>query len=353
MIRVILGVLGIALVLVCVRIGYVVTRASGTLSHPEYTDNAACSPVEVAPGTEDVTYDPVTGLVFVSAAERRTGEMDPRNGIYVFAPETPDSVRLVSIDAPADFRPHGISLWRGESETGEPLARLFVISHPYSGHQVLIYDVAEDGALSHLETVSYEALRSPNDIVGVGPNRFYATNDVYFGDTPMGYLEAFLALPLGSISYYDGQEGRIVADGLAYANGINISADGSELYASAFIGRALHVFNRDAATGDLTRTARHPVPLGLDNIEIGTDVALYIAGNVNVFEFLAHQNDPEAHAPSQAVRVDPDSGDWTTVFADSGEAIDSTSVATRVGDQLLLGAVFDSHVLVCPYSAGP
>ena len=89
MIRVILGVLGIALVLVCVRIGYVVTRASGTLSHPEYTDNAACSPVEVAPGTEDVTYDPVTELVFVSTAERRTGEMHPSNGIYVFAPKRP------------------------------------------------------------------------------------------------------------------------------------------------------------------------------------------------------------------------------------------------------------------------
>jgi arylesterase/paraoxonase len=351
MVRLILGILGVALVLGLVRVGYVVTRASGALSHPEYTDNAACMPVEIAPGTEDVTYDAVSGLVFVSAAERRSGEMSPRNGIYVFDPEDAESVRLVSIDAPADFRPHGISLWRGASDSGAPLARLFVISHPYSGHQVLIYDVAEDGALSHLQTVSYDALRSPNDIVGVGPDQFYATNDVYFGDTLMGYLEAFLGLPLGSISYYDGQEGRIVADGLAYANGVTINADGSELYASGFIGRTLHVFDRDADTAQLTRTARHPIPLGLDNIEIGTDGALYIAGNVSVFDFLAHQSDPAARAPAQAVRVDPQTGDWTTVFADSGEAIDSPSVATRAGDQLLLGAVFDSHVLVCPYGA--
>lgn len=351
MIRVIISLIVVVLVLALVRIGYVVTRASGALSHPEYTDNSACTPVEIAPGTEDVTYDPVTGLVYVSAAERRSGDMHPRNGIYAFDPERPDSVRLVSIDAPADFRPHGISLWRGEAADGTPVARLFVISHPYSGHQVLIYDVAEDGALSHLQTVSHDALRSPNDILGVGPDRFYATNDVYFGDTPMGYLEAFLGLPLGSISYYDGLEGRIVADGLAYANGINLSADGSELYASAFIGRSLHVFDRDRATGALARTARHPVPLGLDNIERGTDGALYIAGNVNVFDFLAHQTNPAERAPAQAVRVDPRTGDWTTVFADSGAAIDSPSVATRIGDRLVLGAVFDSHVLVCPYSA--
>ncbi|MBL4544580.1 MAG: hypothetical protein JKP95_01375 [Oceanicaulis sp.] len=68
-----------------------------------------------------------------------------------------------------------------------------MISHPYSGHQVLIYDVAENGALSHLQTVSHDALRSPNDIVGVGPEQFYATNDVYFGDTPMVISKRFWA----------------------------------------------------------------------------------------------------------------------------------------------------------------
>jgi len=353
MIRLILLVLAIALALVIVRVGYVVSRASGTFSQPKYTENSACTPIEIAPGTEDLAYDPLSGLVFVSAAERRSGDMHPRNGIYVFDPAASDSVRLVSIDAPADFRPHGISLWRGDTETGESIARLFVISHPYSGHQVLIYDVAGNGALSHLETVSYDALRSPNDIVGVGPDQFYATNDVYFGDTTMGYLEAFLGLPLGSISYYDGQDGRIVAGGFAYANGVNLSPDGTELYATGFIGRTLHVFDRAPETGELTRTARHAAPLGLDNIEVGTDGALYIAGNVNVFDFLAHQGDPETRAPAHAIRIDPDSGDWNTVFADSGEAIDSPSVATRIGDQLLLGAVFDSHVLVCPYTADP
>jgi len=349
MVRIIITTLGLVILAGLIRIAFVVVPASGALTPVTPYNTAQCQAVEIAPGTEDVTFDPVTGLAFVSAAERRSGAMSPLNGIYVFDPEQgQDSVRLVSIDAPADFRPHGISLWRGLTDDGTALARLFVISHPASGHQVLIYNVGSEGELTHLQTVSHPHMRSPNDLVGVGPEQFYATNDVYFGDTPMGYLESFLGLPLGSISYFDGQEGRIAATGLSYGNGINVSADGRTLYGAAFIGRTLHVFDRDFESGTLSHTARHRIPLGLDNIEVAPDGALYIAGNVEVFSFLAHQKDPDMRAPSQAVRINPETGDWQTVFASTGEEIDSTSVIAPAGNQLLLGAVFDSHVLVCP-----
>lgn len=349
MVRIVLTVLGLIVLAVLIRMMLVIIPASGALTPVTPFNTAQCEAIEIAPGTEDVTFDPALGLAFVSAAERRTDAMSSTNGIYVFDPAIgQDSVRLVSIDAPADFRPHGISLWHGETEIGEALTRLFVISHPYSGHQVLIYDVADTGALTHVQTVSHAALHSPNDLVAVGPTQFYATNDVYFGDTPMGYLESFLGLPLGSVSYYDGREGAIAATGLVYANGINVSADGETLYAAALLGRALHVFDRDITSGTLTRTARHRVPLGLDNIERAEDGALYIAGNVEVFSFLAHEKDPSQRAPSQAVRVDPQTGDWQTVFASFGDEIDSASVIAPAGDQLVLGAVFDSHVLVCP-----
>ncbi|XBQ16348.1 MAG: hypothetical protein ABL308_00375 [Oceanicaulis sp.] len=343
MVRVFAFMLGAVLAIALVRTAFVVIPASGVLEGENYADNAACTAVEIAPGTEDVTFDPVTGLAFVSAAERRTGVADPLNGIYAFDPDDPDSVRAVSTDAPADFRPHGISLYRD----GE-VARLFVISHPASGHQVLIYDIGADGTLSHVRTVTDPAIRSPNDIAATGPESFYVTNDAYFSGGPMAMAEPFLGLPGGSIAFFDGREGRIVAKSIAYANGIQLSPDGEEVYASAFIGRTVHVFDRNPVTGDLVRSAKHRVPLGLDNIELGEDGSLYIAGNTEVFSFLAHQSDPEARAPSKAVRVDPESGAWDTVFHDDGSGIDSASVAAPAGDRLILGAVFDSHVLVCP-----
>ncbi|MGJ3231402.1 MAG: strictosidine synthase family protein [Oceanicaulis sp.] len=342
--RIVLLILAAVLAAAAARLAVVVVPASGALTDPDPTDVSACTPLEIAPGTEDVAYDAATGLVFVSAMNRRVESMDPRNGVYAFDLAAPQAtLRLVSTDTPADFRPHGIGLHR-DGET----ARLFVVSHPASGSQVLIFDIGADGMLSHVRTVTDPAVVSPNDVAPAGPASFYASNDSRFGPNLLGYLEGFFGLPLASIAYFDGSEGRIAANGLTYANGVQLSADGTRLYAANFIGRKIFVYDRDPESRDLQRIATHHVPLGLDNIELDADGALHIGGNPEVFSFLAHQSDPEARAPSQAVRVDPSSGAWETIFYNDGTAIDSISVATPVPGAMIYGAVFDSHVLICP-----
>jgi len=340
----------VLLISVSARMAYVVIPASGAMTPVTEIGTESCERVPVAPGTEDVTVDPVTGVAFVSAQDRRAGAMAQTNGVYVLDPADLSVVTLASIDSPADFRPHGISLWRGEGPDGEEIARLFVISHPAGGSRVLIYDVGEGGALVHLETVSAPDIRSPNDVVGVGPRQFYISNDTYFGDTPMGYLEAFLGLPLGSVAYFDGEAARIVADGFIYTNGINVNAAGDRLYVAAFLGREVRVFERNPADGSLRRLASHRMPMGADNIEIGPDGALYVGGNVDVFAFLAHSTDPEALAPSVIMRLDPETGERRTAFMNDGSLINSASVGAVHDGRLLVGAVFDGHVLVCPYA---
>ena len=341
--RLVFIVLSIVFVTLIARLVYVVVPAAGLLSEAEPTDNTQCEPITIAPGTEDVVYDAQSGLVFVSAAERRSGTMQPSNGIYAFDLTTRGPVRLVSVDTPADFRPHGISLYRDGD-----VARLFVISHPASGDQVLIYDIGPDGTLTHVETVIGEFVRQANDIQATGPDSFYVTNDVYFGASLPGYLEAFFGLPLGGISHYDGQDGETLTRGLRYANGIHLNADGSQLYASAFLGREVQVFDRDGQSNAIDRIARHRIPLGLDNIALADDGMIYIAGNPEVFSFMAHQADPEARAPSQVVEINPETGEWRSVFYTDGRDIDSASVAVPTPDALLIGAVFDDHVLICP-----
>ncbi len=345
-----LWAVGLTVMLIAARLAYIVIPASGALTPVSEIGTEGCERVSVAPGTEDVTVDPVTGLAFVSAQDRRAGAMAQTNGIYVFDPADPSRVTRVSNDSPADFRPHGISLWRGEGPDGAPIARLFVISHPASGSQVLIYDIGEGGALTHLQTITDPAIRSPNDVVGVGPRQFYITNDSYFGDTPMGYLEAFLGLPLGSVAYFDGETARIVADGFIYTNGINVNAAGDQLYVAAFLGREVRVFERNRADGALRRVTSHRMPMGADNIEIGPDGALYVGGNVSVFDFLDHSTDPESLAPSVVMRLDPQTGERRIVFMNDGSLINSASVGAVHDGRLLVGAVFDGHVLVCPYA---
>ncbi len=72
---------------------------------------------------------------------------------------------------------------------------------------------------------------SVNDIVAVGVESFYATNDHAFPidhsihNKALNFLVLFLGLPWCNVVYYSPKEVRVVADGFLFSNGINISPD--------------------------------------------------------------------------------------------------------------------------------
>jgi arylesterase/paraoxonase len=245
---------------------------------------------------------------------------------------------------PGDLHPHGLSLWHGPN--GQ--RRLFVINHPDAGgHVVEIYDATADG-LTHAESVRYPDLASPNDLVAVGPRQFYATNDRRYREPGlMATLEAYLQLPLSSVSYFDGSTGRIAVDGLVFANGINASADGRTVYVAAFLERAIHVYDRNPATGQLTQ--RDVIEIGScpDNIEVDRAGMLWVAAHAKVFDLVVHSTDPTRLAPSQIFRVNPHTRAMREVYLDSGATLSAASTAAVAGDVMLLGAIFEPKVLVC------
>lgn len=66
---------------------------------------------------------------------------------------------------------------------------------------------------------------SVNDIVAVGVESFYATNDRYFHSDALLLITVFLDLTWCDVVFYSPHEVRVVADGLRSPNGINISPD--------------------------------------------------------------------------------------------------------------------------------
>src|SRR3990167_5925181 len=321
--------------------------ASGVFAglKPKLIDD--CGAVAVFPGTEDVTIDPELQVAFISADDRRAtlAGAPVQGGVYALRLDGSDRVSKVSPDSFGEFHPHGISLWRGD----DGRKRLFAINHTINeGDKVEIFDVGTGGALMHVETVSFPAMSSPNDVLGVGPRSFYVTNDKAFKQGFMAQVEAYLALPLASLAYFDGQGGKIAARGLAYANGVNMSAGGATGYATAFLGRQVVVYDRDLATGALTRKKSIRVNTGPDNVEVASDGALWIAGHPKVFDFLKHVKDPSHVAPSQVIRVNPQSGTVEDMLIDTGGTINASSVGAVWDDTLIVGSVFDDHVMVCP-----
>ena len=76
-----------------------------------------CTPITGVEGPEDITIHPETGIAYISATDRHAViQGKPANGaIYAYDLNslTPELIRL-TVNAGADFHPHGISLYVGE-----------------------------------------------------------------------------------------------------------------------------------------------------------------------------------------------------------------------------------------------
>lgn len=64
-----------------------------------------------------------------------------------------------------------------------------------------------------------------NDVVAVGVESFYATNDHYFVNDILQFVELLSSLTWCDVVYYSPEGVKSVAGGFPSANGINISPD--------------------------------------------------------------------------------------------------------------------------------
>lgn len=299
----------------------------------------ACTPVTGLAGPEDLQIDPVTRLAFVSSFDRL--EREERGGVFAVPIDdvlSGDAFRDRTGGAPDMFEPLGLYLYRDRDH-----ARLFVVNS--AGKTVELYDVEPDGDLVWLERFAERRLTSPNDVVAVGPRAFYVTNDIEPGrSTILGKMQFLLRSGSGRLLHFDGTSWRVAAEGLRFANGVNVSPDGARLYVAETAGAALRIYKRDAMTGTLTQERVVRMGAALDNINVDAEGALLIAAHPKPLMAA----DPEAIAPSLVLRyVDGAKGKPETVFSDDGKEISGSTVAARLDDTLLIGGLNERKFLLC------
>jgi len=353
------GYVALALVVVVSVIAWRFLSAAGYFTAIKQEIAADCRAIPAVPGPEDIVIDHERGIAYVSAYDRRAvqaggpGSDAIRGGIYVIdlnAPQADWVLYPVTPAAPADFRPHGIDLHIG----ADGVRRLFAVNHPAAGPETVeIFDIAEDGMLSHAASVTDPLFISLNDVVAVGPDSFYATNDHASKNGLHQLVSNVLLLRNTNVVYHDGAAARVAADRFGLANGINASADGTQVYVADLMSMSLHVFDRDSATGDLTGVDMARLGTGVDNIDVQPDGSLLIGAHPKLLDFIGHAGDPAALSPSQVVRVElgeNGGGKAGTIYLNLGEEISGISVAAGYGDLMLLGQVFEPEVLVCTQS---
>ncbi len=142
---------------------------------------------------------------------------------------------------------------------------------------------------------------------------------------------------------------RIRTGGLSGANGLETSADGNTIYASAWSGRELLVLDR--RTGTERRIALGFLP---DNIKRAPDGTLLVGGQRSTVERIAACNGTEGPQDWIIARVDPVSGTVTPLVTRPGNAlINYVCGAVQVEDTLYLTARGDRRLAYLPLASLP
>lgn len=324
----------------------------------------SCKDVGGLPGSEDIVLDRAARRMIISSDDRRAaGKGAPKRGAIYVMPI--DGVETISarVDAtkgmPARFHPHGLT--RFVAADGK--ATIMVVNHlngftNYNETVVEIYDEAADNTLTHRRTVAIAGLVRINDIAATGPDSFYATSE---SDLAAGSLAETWSIiadndRTGAIWYFDGTSGRKLDSGLGFANSVALSPDGRTLYATGMTSRAVFIYDREPATGAIKRRDAAQIGTFVDNLDVEEDGRVWIAAHPKLLSFVQHANDSAKGAPSQVIILEPAKngagGKVDQVYLQDDESgFSGASVATRLGNTMVLGSVFEPGIRVCTLPA--
>lgn len=133
-----------------------------------------------------------------------------------------------------------------------------------------------------------------------------------------------------------------LTDGLFFANGL-IDVEDVVVVAET---RGERLALIDADTGEITR--RFPLPGGPDNLTRAPGGSILAAVHPSLLKLGMHRRFGAEHAPSRAVRVDPETGAWSLLFDDpTGKVFTGATVAAEIDGKLVLGSATDRGLLVC------
>ncbi|XP_073686271.1 serum paraoxonase/arylesterase 2-like [Garra rufa] len=350
-----LAVLSVAAAALAVLIGErLITLRHLSLAYRELTQNYLpnCHHIEgIECGAEDIAILE-NGLAFLSTCMKHPdlpSLSDDPGRIYTLNLLEPDQkIKALNIKGDFDkdsFNPHGISVYTDDKDGA---VYLFVVNHPQGNSQVEIFRfVGDENALQYIKTIRHELLHDVNDIVAVDTESFYATNDHYFTNGILKFVEPFLTLPWCDVVYYSPQTVQVVAGGFLIANGINISPDKRYLYVANLLKHKIVVFEIQESTV-LSHVKEVDVESLCDNIEVDRESGdLWVGGHPNGIKWLFH--DPNDPPGSEVIRIEnilSESPRVTQVFADNGSMIIASSVAAPYGGKLLIGTVYQK-ALIC------
>lgn len=301
-------------------------------------------------GAEDITISKIDSFAIISATARKKlpNEEQEIGGLYFINLKNDDFKHiLLTKDFKKPFAPHGISIYQKDSIT-----TIAAINHTLQGEFIEIFTLINN-KLTHLKTLKNEQIFSPNDIVLIDENRFYFTNDHKYKEGLGRLSEDYLGLGLSNIIYFDGKNYTKVADGIAYANGINLDKKRNLIFVASPRKFLIKVYQKQE-DGTLAFIEDVDCKTGVDNIEFDENDNLWIGAHPNLLHFSAYSKDNESISPSEIIKINyKQKGKYKIeqIYMEDGTNMSASTVAAPFGDLILTGNVMDDKFLILKRSS--
>lgn len=310
---------------------------------------------DVLRGAEDLAADPMRGLLFVSAYDRRAVEKAagrgaaevPNGGVYSLPlPDLFDvsntSVKAISLASPDDIagglRPHGM--------------------HYDARHQELIFVNRTYQRIDKKWRMMPRLQRigvNGEVVIGAEPSAIpCAANNVLlteqqvftsFDHSSCGWRGGFEAIFNLKRSGVVLEGAGAVYDRAGFANGLARTSEGDIVMAATREG-ALIVFSERA--GAIEETGRIELPGGPDNLSLAHDGGVVAAIHPSLWRLALNRKLGIGRSPSRIVKTDPETREIEILFDDpSGKLFSAATAAIETKYGMIAGSVTDEGLLVC------
>jgi arylesterase/paraoxonase len=308
-------------------------------------------------GPEDFEYLPQEKVLVVSSLDRRAPE-GTTGGLYwidLAKPPEEQVAEPILTDYPGHFKPHGLTF-----QPTEGGGRLFVISHPETGewpHTIEVFSLTfSNGAheWQHIQTLTDDALISPNDLVALPDGSLFISNDFQdLGGGIAGLLvDTLLRRKRAPLVYYDGTQFTDLDANVISSAGITSVKDGDheflyrDMMNKGVEKLEIHWDQPGDPRVELVKTI-HLNTAGADNFTVDGEGVVYVATHYSFGLLTDHQGNENALSPTQIFKILPN-GEATLIYANKGDEFSAGSVGTVVENRLLVGQIFNDGILSCP-----
>lgn len=296
-------------------------------------------------GAEDIVVSDDGTFAIISATARL--EFPPteqeHGGLYLMELTSGDFiVKHLTPDFELPFAPHGISMFLSDS-----IYIIAAVNHTVDEHTIEFFELY-DGELTYIRREKSSLFISPNDIVLLDEERFFVTNDHGYEHGIGRLVEEYGNLAICNVLYFNGQDYSVAADGISFANGINLDRERNLLFVASPRRFCVKVYE-PMEDGSLEFIEDIPCGTGVDNIEFDHEGNLWIGCHPDLLYFAGYAKGRKDISPSEIIKIEYRAqGDYTvtSVYENDGSQLSATSVASPYGDLIFTGTVKDDKMLI-------